>query len=103
MATPAGWTNPMTSPAGQRQRDIDASQVLPSRAELEGVRLNAQRQLLASGQNRFTPIQVTEDGVIWDGHHGARAAAEMRQLVEVLVVAQKVRPVGLSILNLPVR
>jgi hypothetical protein len=48
-------------------------------------------------------IRVTPDGVIYDGHHGARAAAEEGRTVDVEVIDQHVPPSGLSLLALPVR
>lgn len=65
--------------------------------------LDFQRALLRAGTKRWTPIQVTRDGVIWDGHHAARAAAEEGRLVDVLVVDLAVNAVGDLILDLPVR
>jgi hypothetical protein len=59
--------------------------------------------LVVAGQLRFSPIQVTPDGVIWDGHHGARVAAEIGLSIEVNVVNVAVQPVGLLLLDLPVR
>jgi len=46
---------------------------------------------------------VTPDGVIRDGHHAVRAAAEEGATVDVLVVNDKVSPAGPDILALPVR
>jgi hypothetical protein len=102
MSTLPGWSNPISVSAGQTQYDVDPTQVLPSRPDLQQRRLDLQRQLLASGQARFTPIQVTQDGVIWDGHHAVRAAAEAGRRVAVLVVAQRIRWIGLRIVDLPV-
>jgi hypothetical protein len=82
---------------------VDPQLLLPSRLDLVRERLDFQRQLLQAGRPRRTPIQVTAEGVIWDGHHGARAAAERGLKVDVLVVAQQVPPSGLTLLQLPVR
>lgn len=100
---PVGWLNPITLPAGQIQMGLDPNQLLPSRDELIRHRLEFQRQLLQWRQKRMTPIKVTREGVIWDGHHAIRAAAELDLSVDVLVVAQTVPPSGLSIVQLPVR
>lgn len=100
---PLGWVNPITSPIGQFQRGLDPDQLLPSRDDLVRQRLEFQRRLLQSGQQRSTPIKVTYEGVIWDGHHTIRAAAELGIRVDVLVVAQRVPPSGQTILQLPVR
>jgi hypothetical protein len=48
-------------------------------------------------------LRLTPDAVIFDGHHGIRAAAEEGMMVDVLVVGLRVSPCGLSILGLPVR
>jgi hypothetical protein len=103
MGPPAGWQNPITVQPGQMQKGVEARLLLPSRPDLIRRRLEHQRLLLLGGYQRFTPIQVTAQGVIHDGHHGARAAAERGITVDVLVVAESVPPVGLWILDLPVR
>jgi hypothetical protein len=46
---------------------------------------------------------VTRGGVIWDGHHAVRAAAEAGAMVDVLVVGITATPTAASILDLPVR
>lgn len=48
-------------------------------------RLEAQRELIRAGTRRTSPIFVTPDGVIIDGHHGTRAAAEAGLPVEIEV------------------
>jgi hypothetical protein len=77
--------------------------LLPSRGDLNRRRLDEQKALLQAGTPRLTPIQVTRDGLIWDGHHAVRAAAEAGCLLHVLVIPLIERPVGLTILQLPVR
>jgi hypothetical protein len=62
-----------------------------------------QKALLDAGIDRHTPIQATEHGVIWDGHHAVRVAAERGIELTVLVVKQKVAPSARSIMDLPVR
>jgi len=103
MTLPPGWQNPITTAPGQIQTGVDPRLLLPARRDLIRARLAAQRALLQSGQPRHTMIQVTPDGVIWDGHHGVRAAAELGRSVDVLIVAQAAQPVAASILALPVR
>jgi hypothetical protein len=61
-----------------------------------------QQQLLHAGMTRSTPIRVTPDGAIWDGHHAARLPAEQGRLVDVEVVDQALKPTAGSILDLPV-
>ena len=102
MPIPAGWQNPITVSAGQTQQ-VDPTQLLPSRGDLVRARLEGQRRLLLSGTPRFTPVQVTPDGVIFDGHHMVRAAAEIGKLIDVRVVGITQPPTGEMILDLPVR
>jgi hypothetical protein len=102
MAFPTNWQNPIRVPAGQYQVNVDPLLLLPSRADLSQLRLDIQRMLMDSGIQRHTPIQVTWEGVIWDGHHAIRIAAERGPVLTVLVVNQKVTPSTSSILILPV-
>jgi hypothetical protein len=99
---PQGWLNPITAKPGTSQ-NVPADLLLPSRPELVRGRLDLQRALVSAGQARFSPIQVTPDGVIWDGHHGARVAAELGLSINVNIVNVAVQPVGLLLLDLPVR
>jgi hypothetical protein len=99
---PPGWTNPITVPAGQTQAQVDPLALLPSRSDLIQARLNLQRQLIISATRRHTPIQVTTDGVIFDGHHAVRAAAEQGLLIDVLVIQFPQPASADSILDLPV-
>jgi hypothetical protein len=87
---------------GAIQQGVCATDLLPSRPNLSRARLDEQFALLATGQPRWTMIQVTPDGVVWDGHHGARAAAENGATVDVKIVNVVVSPVGLLLLDLPV-
>ncbi len=103
MNSPPQWQNPITAAPGQTQTAVDARLLLPGRGDLVRVRLEFQRSLLQSGQSRYTPIQVTRGGVIYDGHHAVRAAAEADAAVDVLVVDQVVSATASSILDLPVR
>jgi hypothetical protein len=103
MASPPSRQNPITVAPGQFQTGVDASLLLPSRPDLSQVRLAAQRSLKQARQPRYTPIQVTPQGVIWDGHHAVRVAAEDGDVVNVKVIDQTVPPIGLTILQLPVR
>jgi hypothetical protein len=65
---------------------VDPSTLLANRDELELSRLQLQRRLIAAGRKRNTMIEVNRDGVIIQGNHGARAAAEAGIAVDVLVV-----------------
>jgi hypothetical protein len=102
VSSPGGWYNPIVAAVGQVQAGVDPSLLLPSRYDLDRQRLDAQTQLLLAGLPRRTPIQVTSEGVIWDGHHGARAAAELGLTVDVVVVAHQQPPSGSTLLQLPV-
>jgi hypothetical protein len=99
---PSGWQNPITVAAGHVQ-NVEARLLLPSRHELISQRLAQQRLLVASGRARWTPILVTINGVIQDGHHAIRAAAELGIRVDVKVIDFPLPPSGVTILNLPVR
>ena len=103
MSPPPGWQNPIFAAAGQVQRNVEARLLLPSRRDLLKVRLAYQRALIQSGQRRMSPIQVTLGGVIFDGHHAVRVAAEQGGNIDVLVIDQEVPPAGSYILDLPVR
>lgn len=100
---PPAWQSPITAPPGQIQVGVDACSLLPSRTDLEQARLDVQAALRQTGTPRSTPILVTTDGVIWDGHHAVRLAAENRETVDVRVVALLELPSGSTILRLPVR
>jgi hypothetical protein len=99
---PPGWQNPITAQPGQVQPNVDPRTLLPSRQDLFRSRVAFQRQLLLSGTPRRSPVQVTTDGVIFDGHHAVRAAAEEGRRVDVKVIAFPVRATADSILDLPV-
>jgi hypothetical protein len=71
--------------------------------DLEQRRLDLQADLRRAGTPRASPIRVTTEGVIWDGHHAVRLAAERGEKLDVLVVPVRVAPSGVAILELPVR
>jgi hypothetical protein len=103
MSPPAGWQNPIIVQPGQVQKGVDPLSLLPARPDLERVRVELQRALLLAGTPRFTSIQVTPGGAIYDGHHAIRAAAEEGRRVDVLVVGGVALPSAASIMALPVR
>lgn len=103
MSPVPGWTNPIVVPAGQWQHGIDPSTLRPARTDLVRSRLEFQRRLLRAGIARATPILVTTEGVIFDGHHAVRVATEEHRSVDVLVTPGSVAARGTSILSLPVR
>ena len=80
---------------------IDPATLQSNRPELELSRLQLQHQLIASGQRRRTLIQVNRDGIIIQGNHGARAAAEMGLPIDVIVVDLPYPTCG-PILSIPV-
>jgi hypothetical protein len=100
---PPNWQNPVTVGPGQTQTGIDPRTLLPSRPDLSRTRLETQRQLIGSGRRRWSPVLVTLAGIIYDGHHAVRAAAEEGTSVEVQVVDQPLSPSAASIMDLPVR
>jgi hypothetical protein len=100
---PPGWQSPINVQPGQAQVGVDACSLLPSRTDLEQARLDVQAALRQTGTPRSTPILVTSEGVIWDGHHAVRLAAENGETVDVRAVALLEPPSGLTILQLPVR
>jgi hypothetical protein len=77
---------PPDAQPGQILTNIDPNTLQAGRGDLVGARLTYQQQLIRQGTPRPTPIQVTPDGVIWDGNHGARAAAQAGVPVTVQVV-----------------
>ncbi len=103
MDPPPGWTNPIVAVPGQFQRGIDPTRLRPSRRDLEETRLDAQRALLLANRPRATPILVSTDGVIFDGHHAARVAAEEGRPVDIMVTSMPVIATAATILELPVR
>ena len=103
MSIPNDWQNPISALPGATQAGVDPSQLLPSRPDLVRTRLEVQRHLIRTGTPRFTPVRVTADGVIFDGHHMVRAAAEEGKLIDVRVVGVTQPSIGDLIMDLPVR
>jgi hypothetical protein len=64
-----GWQTPITALPGQAQTGVDPLTLLPGRQDLWKARLEFQRSLILGAQRRLTPVLVTPDGVIYDGHH----------------------------------
>jgi len=87
-AVPAnpGKPFPCNAQPGQTLTNIDPNTLQAGRGDLVAGRLATQQRLIQQGTPRTTPIQVTPDGVIWDGNHGARAAAEAGVPVTVEVI-----------------
>ena len=93
---------PVGAPTGRTIPNIDPNSLQAGRGDLMTGRLARQQQLIEQGTPRITPIKVTPEGVIWDGNHGARAAAEAGVPVSVEVVPGPLLPKG-PIIRLPVR
>lgn len=81
----AGPRNPIHVPPGQIQTNVNPALLRPSRRDLIQSRLDLQLQLNSVGIQRRTPISVSTDGVIIDGHHAVRVAYELGVLVDVEV------------------
>lgn len=64
-------------------------------------RLEFQRCLLLNGNTRFSPIIVTREGIVYDGNHAVRAAAEEARTVDVDVIETPAMGFG-AILGLPI-
>lgn len=93
--------NPSQAQPGTLMRGINPRTLQASRRNLVSGRLAVQRGLVRANTPRHTPIRVTKDGVIYDGHHGARAAAEAGKPVDVFVVNESAQGHG-PVLDLPV-
>ncbi len=93
--------NSAEAEVGQTVQGVDPTSLQAGRGNLVKSRLQVQRQLVDSETPRYTPIEVTKDGVIWDGNHGVRAAAEGRKAVDVVVVPGSTTGKG-NVLDLPV-
>jgi hypothetical protein len=98
---PENSINPINGMPGSIQNRVDPKMLRPGRRNLIAARLNFQRQLLVSGQTRFTPIIASREGVIIDGHHAVRAAAEQGRSIDVMISDLVVAAQGDSILELP--
>ncbi len=93
--------SPINVMPGQFQNQVDPGTLRPGRNNLIAARLEFQRHLLLSGQSRFTPITASIEGVIIDGHHAVRAAAEEGRKIDVMISSLVVPAKGDSILDLP--
>ena len=108
-AVPANPGRPFPGNAqpGETLTNIDPNTLQAGRGDLVAGRLATQQQLIQQGTPRTTPIQITTDGVIWDGNHGARASAQAGVPVTVKVIQL---PPGMPppipkgpVTNLPIR
>jgi hypothetical protein len=101
MELPGNRPNPISGSPGQIQKGVDPKMLRPTRKDLIASRLEFQRQLLLSDQSRFTPIIVSQEGVIIDGHHAVRAAAEEGRTLDVMISTLLANARSDSILDLP--
>jgi ParB-like chromosome segregation protein Spo0J len=85
------------------QTGVDPTRLRPARDDLVRLRLEFQRSLIRRGVPRLTPIQVSREGVIVDGHHAVRAAAEEGRSIDVLVTDFAITGKTCSILDLTLR
>ena len=93
--------DPSQAKHGVILRGIDPATFEANRPELEESRLTTQRQLIANGIKRWTMIEVNCQGVILQGNHGVRAAAEAGVPIDVIVLDLP-HPTFGPILNIPV-
>jgi len=77
---------PTGAQPGQTLENIDPTTLQAGKQVLEQSRLDLQQSLMDQGITRTTPIRVQPDGVIWDGNHAARLAADAGVPVNVQVV-----------------
>jgi RHS repeat-associated protein len=98
--------DPTTAQPGQIITGVDPNTLTAGRANLVRGKLENQRQLVATGTPRATPIEVEPSGTIYDGNHGARAAAEAGRPVDVRVrdpMTSTANPGHGTIMQVPVR
>jgi hypothetical protein len=93
--------DPKSVKAGETVEGTDPRTLTAGRPALIKSRLDAQRSLISQGIVRFTPIVVTTQGIVYDGNHAVRAAADMGVSITVVVVDVPAQGFG-SILSLPV-
>lgn len=98
----AGVAFPAGARAGQILKGIDPKTLQAGRPDLVADRLARQADLIKKGAPRRTMIQVTEQGVIYDGNRGAAAAAKAGVTVDVHVIDATVAPKG-PVSQLPIR
>ena len=98
------WKNPITAKPGQMQTIDPASVKAGEQTALKEGRIATQKSLIETGTPRTDgPPMVNEQGVVVQGHHHLRAAAEMGRSVDVKVVhAPEIRSVtGKPVTKLP--
>lgn len=99
---PAKTFDPSTAKVGEKIRGIDPGSLKQGQQHtLDPVRYDSIVNDLKGGIRE--PIKVTRDGVIKDGHHRARVAADKGLTVDVEVVEGTIRPGTLPIDKIPFR
>lgn len=88
---------------GKVQGGVDPMLLKPSRRDLSRARRDAQAAMIRGGVQRHTPILVNSLGIIVDGHHAVRAAADLGERVDVVVSSLPAKATADSILDLDVR
>jgi hypothetical protein len=85
--------SPITVKPGEMQM-VNPNDLTPGRVDLDSLRLKKQAELQAKGEQRLGgPVVVEPNGVIFDGNHAARAAADAGRPLEVLVKPGSTTPV----------
>jgi hypothetical protein len=92
---------PNNATAGQTLGGIDPSSLQAGRANLWQSRLTTQQNLVTGQVPRANPITVTPQGVIYNGNHGARAAAEAGVSISVEVIDETIPGFG-PVTGLPI-
>ncbi len=82
-------------------RGVDPRSLRAGRVNLISGVLDIKRQRAVAGIARPSMIEVTVDGVLWDGNHAVRVAIEMSRTVDVLVVKDTAEDCG-QIMDLPI-
>jgi len=94
----AGQAQPLTWMTGVEPKSLRARS---DKNVLLQSRLQRQRDLQTQGKERETPIWVSPEGIVQDGHHACRAAIEFGEAVDIVVSPLPDSP-GLPIEMLPI-
>ena len=93
--------DPSRATVGTTVTGVDPNTLEAGRRNLVESRLQAQMQLIQSRTTRFTPITVTQNGVIFDGNHGTRAAIDSGTLIDVRITGETAQGFG-AVKDLPI-
>lgn len=87
-----------------RQTNVDPNSLRSGQQRsLDPNQLETQRELIRTGTPRRHPIMVDQNGVIYDGHHGVRAAIEAGVPVNIEIVPNLVSPGKIPVIDIPYR